>query len=45
MPLGILYQRREELPTFDMHVKGEDDRPLYEVRHDHKKIQELFEKY
>lgn len=45
MPLGILYQRREELPTFEMHVRGEDHRPLHEVRHDHKKIQELFEKY
>jgi 2-oxoglutarate ferredoxin oxidoreductase subunit beta len=45
MPLGILYQRREELPTFEMHVRGEDHRPLHEVRHNHKTIQELFETY
>ena len=45
MPLGILYQNRENPATFETHMRGEDTRPLHKVRHDRKKIQELFERY
>jgi hypothetical protein len=45
MPLGILYQNRENPATFETHMRGEDRRPLYESEHDHRKIQELFETY
>ena len=45
MPLGILYQNRENPATFETHMRGEDTRPLHEVGHDRKKIQELFERY
>lgn len=45
MPLGIIYQNRENPAAFEMHVRGEDTRPLHEVRHDRGKIQGLFDKY
>ena len=45
MPLGIIYQNRDNPATFEMHMRGEDMSPLYENKHDQTKIQELFKKY
>lgn len=44
IPLGIFYQSKVH-STFEEYHRKADKRPLYEVTHDVKKIQELFEKY
>lgn len=45
MPLGVLYQESLQRETFESFVREKRERPLYETKHDMKKIQGLFEHY
>lgn len=43
IPIGIFY--KNETPTFEENIRGEDQHPLYETTHDSEKLQKLFEAY
>lgn len=43
IPIGIFYQN--EQPTFEEHIRGNEQNPLVTLTHDMKKLQELFDSY
>jgi len=43
MPIGILYKSLSS--TFEDHQRGENKKPLFEMKHDLKKLQTLFDQY
>lgn len=45
MPLGVLYQEHVQKETFESFVRNKRQTPLYETKHDLKKVQKLFNAY
>ncbi|MDM5263364.1 thiamine pyrophosphate-dependent enzyme [Sulfurovum sp. XTW-4] len=43
IPIGIFYQNRQ--PTFEEHIRGDEQNPLVTLTHDIIKLQELFDSY
>ncbi len=43
IPIGIFYQ--DVKPTFEEHIRGEEQNPLVTLTHDINKLQELFDSY
>ena len=45
MPIGVLYQNKNDETTFEENIRGSDAKALRSVTHDISKIQKLFESY
>ncbi|NOR55844.1 MAG: 2-oxoacid ferredoxin oxidoreductase [Sulfurovum sp.] len=43
VPIGVFYQALS--PTFEDHKRGENKKPLFEMKHDLKKLQSFFDSY